>query len=320
MSSTTIVLADLPVCSGWNYGDFPYGLEPLVLPEPIRQRQRSAPAAQEADPESVELLQELRALPPCRRSAPALADAGQAQSVFWFRWITGHQATFALWQLLARTLNDAKAEPEQPRHVEVMTQLVDAYNALLIYTSSCPNTLYHETIRPSMYLQHRGFSGAWAPDFGPVRRLFRGRPFPWANSPQGKELARQVHDYHTVHMGIAAKLVPGGRSLLQQTVAQEQTRLLHAEIRAIVYDNYFLTLRAPVGIAKVTRQLVRRLKAIALDVTENGLYPGQDADSPDLPPELREPSVVARERAFTATVTGVVALATGTSPNRTWEG
>jgi len=298
------VLAALPARGRWDFGDFRYGLEPLVLPEPLRQGQRGGPPGRHRDAESADLLRELGALPPCRLDTPPADDPEQ---LFWFRWITGHQATFALWQCLARSLNDAQAEPARRGPVEAMTRLVRAYTAMLLYTGSCPIDLYHEVIRPSMYLQHRGFSGAWAPDFSPLRRLLRGRPFPWADTPHGAALGREVQAYQDVHMGIAARLVPGGRSLLQETAAQ--TRLLHPEMRAVVYDNYFLTLRAPVGDAEVTRQLVRRLKAIALDVTDNGLYPGRgDAD---LPPELRTPTVLARERAFTETVTGLAALVTG---------
>ncbi|MFC0437707.1 hypothetical protein [Kutzneria buriramensis] len=309
MSPATSGLTDLPARSGWDFGDFPYGLEPLMLPDPLRQGQRGGPPGRDFDADSAELLRELGALPPCRRDAPPLVDADHSRQVFWFRWITGHQTTFAVWQCLARTLNDALAEPDRHQHVEVMSQLVGAYTAMLLYTGSCPTDLYHEVIRPSMYLQHRSFSGVWAPDFGPVRRLLRGRKFPWSDTPQGEELARQVRAYHEVHMGVAARLVPDGRSLLQETAAQ--TRLSHLGTRAVVYDNYFLTLRIPVDNVAVIRQLVRRLKAIALDVTENGLYPGRDADAPGLPTELRTPSVVARERAFTDTVTGLAALVTG---------
>ncbi|GAA2682863.1 MULTISPECIES: hypothetical protein [Actinosynnema] len=309
MSTSAAVLADLPVRRGWDFGDFPYGLEPLVLPDPPDRDARGGPPDVAADGESAELLRELGALPACRRSAPALTDADEAHRVFWFRWITGHQATFAVWQCLARAQHDAEAEPDEPRHLAVMGRLVQAYTAMLLYTGSCPNDVYHEVVRPSMFLQHRGFSGAWAPDFAPVRRLLRGRSFPWSESPAGQELQEHVRAYHEVHAGIAAKLVPGGRSLLQETVAE--TRLLHPQMRAVVYDNYFMTLRAPVDRSEVARQLVRRLKAIALDVTENGLYPGQDADSPDLPEELRAPGVIAHERGFTSIVTGLAALVTG---------
>ncbi|MFJ6674700.1 hypothetical protein ACIQMJ_26680 [Actinosynnema sp. NPDC091369] len=309
MSPSTAVLADLPVREGWDFGDFPYGLEPLVLPDPPGRDERGGPPDRVSDEGSAALLRELGALPACRRSAPALAGSDEANQVFWFRWITGHQTTFAVWQYLARAQHDAEAEPDEPRHLAVMGRLVQAYTAMLLYTGSCPNDVYHEVIRPSMFLQHRGFSGAWAPDFAPVRRLLRGRRFPWSDTPAGQELERHVRTYHEVHAGIAAKLVPGGRSLLQETVAE--TRLLHPEMRAVVYDNYFLTLRAPVARHEVARQLVRRLKAIALDVTENGLYPGQDADTPDLPPELRSPEVVAHEREFTSIVTGLAALITG---------
>ncbi|MEU5694067.1 hypothetical protein [Actinosynnema sp. NPDC020468] len=307
MTADTAVVSALPTPRGWDFGDFPYGLEPLVIPQPLREDERGGPA--EPDHEAAEVQRELGSLPRCERSAPPPSDGEKAHQLFWFRWITGHQVTFAVWQYLARAFHDANADPAQPRHPEVMAELTRAYTAMLLYTSSCPNEVYHEVIRPSMFLQHRGFSGTWAPDFVPVRRLLRGKTYEWSDTPAGAEVHRRVRTYHDVHAGIAAKLVPGGRSLLQQTATE--TKLLHPEMRSVVYDNYFLTLRAPVGQDEVARQLVRRLKAIALDVTENGLYPGQDADSADLPRELRLPEVVECERRFTDVVTGLAALVTG---------
>lgn len=312
MNPGTAVLSDLPTRSGWDFGDFPYGLEPLVLPEPLVKDASRGPRCSPVGEESAELRQELGALPDCRRTAPALGSTEDAHQLFWFRWITGHQATFAVWQYLARALHDLESQPDEEHHLTVMTKLVEAYNAMLLYTGSCPNEVYHEIIRPSMFLQHRGFSGTWAPDFVPVRKLLRGKRFPWSESEAGQRLHRQIRMYHDVHMGIAAKLVPGGRSLLQETAAE--TKLLHPEMRSVLYDNYFMTLRSPVGDAEIARQLVRRLKAIALDVTDNGLYPGQDADSPDLPRELRMPEVTECESRFTGIVTGLTTLVAGIEP------
>ncbi|MCS7476742.1 hypothetical protein ACFFQW_00570 [Umezawaea endophytica] len=318
MTGGPAVLADLPTRAGWDFGDFPYGLEPLVLPEPLVKDASDGPQCTTVDEGSAELRYELGALPDCRRTAPGLDNSEQAHQLYWFRWITGHQTTFAVWQYLARALHEVEEGRDEERNLEVMGRLTEAYSAMLLYTSSCPNEVYHEVIRPSMFLQHRGFSGTWAPDFVPVRKLLRGKRFPWSGSEAGEELNRQVRLYHDVHAGIAAKLVPGGRSLLQETAVE--TKLLHPEMRSVLYDNYFMTLRSPVGEEEIARQLVRRLKAIALDVTDKGLYPGQDADSPDLPREFHQVDVADCERRFTDIVTGLVALVAGLEPLAAPEG
>ncbi|MEU3186073.1 hypothetical protein ABZ707_17995 [Streptomyces sp. NPDC006923] len=306
MSSRTV--AEIPAPEDWDFGDFPYGLEPLTLPDPPTGDSGIpdvGPPAKETAGAAVTC--------PCPRTGPALGSPELAQQLFWFRWITGHQATFAIWQLLAHALHQARSRQDPGTALTVMGDLTRAYTAMLLYTSSCPKDVYSAVIRPSMFLQHRGFSGTWAPDFVPVRGLLRGKKFEWNGAPEGKELAREVRMYHTVHAGVAAKLVPDGRSLLQETAVTN--RLPHPRTQAVVYDNFFLTLRAPVPTAEVVEQLRRRLRAVTLDTATNGLYPGMTPEEDRaLPGELRDGEVPAYERDFHAILHRVDLLAAGLTP------
>src|SRR5947207_4237722 len=142
---------------------------------------------------------------------------------------------------------------------------------MLLYTGPTTRRIYNDTIRLSMYRLHSTFSGTWAADYPAVRSLFRGRKVPPVPAEHIADLAEQVDLSHRIHLGIASKLVADGRSLLQHLVqnpAAHQPRMWTA-----VFDCYFLTLRAPVSGREVLIQMLRRCKAIAMDLTTNGLYP-----------------------------------------------
>ncbi|MEU1124405.1 hypothetical protein ABZ371_12765 [Streptomyces sp. NPDC005899] len=285
-------VTELPVPDGWDFGDFPYGLEPLTLPEP------PTPEATYAIPDVLPADESLvdRGTA-CPRTGAALASTDFSHQLFWFRWITGHQATFAVWQLTAHALHQARNRADPTPSLRAMTDLTDAYTSMLLYTSSCPADVYGTVIRPSMYLQHRSFSGTWAPDFVPVRGLLRGRKTEWDSTPEGERLKHAVRTYHTVHAGVAAKLVPGGRSLLQESSAEITPT--QPETQALLYDHYFLTLRAPVGAVELIDQLRSRLRAIWLDVATNGLYPGlTPEEDAAFPHELRSAEVRRYEEDF----------------------
>ncbi|MEU2898602.1 hypothetical protein ACWC4E_10385 [Streptomyces sp. NPDC001273] len=285
-------VTELPVPDGWDFGDFPYGLEPLTLPEPPAPG--TGTGMSDVLPADESLVERGG---PCPRTGPALAAEEISHQLFWFRWITGHQATFAIWQLTAHALHQARSRSDPAPSLRAMTDLTDAYTAMLLYTSSCPADVYGTVIRPSMYLQHRSFSGTWAPDFVPVRSLLRGKKTEWEGTPEAERLKEAVRMYHTVHAGVAAKLVPGGRSLLQESAAEvTPTR---PETQALIYDHYFLTLRAPVDVTELVGQLRSRLRAISLDVATNGLYPGLTAEEDAaFPEELRGEEVRRREEGF----------------------
>ncbi|MEU5635908.1 hypothetical protein ACH47C_19480 [Streptomyces rishiriensis] len=108
---------------------------------------------------------------------------------------------------------------------------------------------------------------------------------------EAEDLSRAVKLCQIAHQGVAAKLVPGGRSLLQQSA---ESRRVHddAVLHGVLFDNYFLTLRATVPWSDIVVQMLRRLVAIAQDVTTNGLSEPcgegtRDSSLGRLPAELR---------------------------------
>ncbi|MCS0606270.1 L-tyrosine 3-hydroxylase [Streptomyces sp. LP11] len=270
---------------GTGYGGRPYGLEPLLLPPaPVPYRVDGPLARRYADllgtgpgPETG---------PAAGPGAPGGADC--AERLFWFRWITGHQVTFLLWQELARRAAEA-AEPTAPApasadEVAAAARLVRGYSAMLLYTASCTRDVYHRVIRPSMALHHPAFSGAWARDYTPVRPLLRGRlPAAWAG--RADALLGECALNETVHEGIAEKLVPGAPSLLQ--AAAGDGRALPRDVRAVLFDLYFLTVHAPCPPAEAAVQLLRRVRAVREDLAANGLYPAGASSRAERPAALR---------------------------------
>jgi L-tyrosine peroxygenase len=228
--------------------------------------------------------------------------------LFWFRWITGHQVCFVIWRLMAQVTDDVTGGRLAPASaLELLRHYIHGYCAMLLYTGSCPRGVYHSVIRPSMRLRHPSFSGGWAPDYWPVRDLFRARqsPLDWSIDQADLQHAMKLHQL--VHDGVAARLVPDGRSLLRQSTARAQNvRLLN-----IIYDNYFMTLRAPVSRHDVVAQLLRRLVAISQDVAVNGLYPAGMTDLDERPEELLTPEVVGCENSLVEIQWQVASCAAG---------
>ncbi|MGI8664907.1 MAG: hypothetical protein ACR2N4_02575 [Jatrophihabitans sp.] len=256
----TLVLADLPADPRWHFGGFPGGLEPLTLPFPDEPDRRAGRAPERFAETCREIARLSRArLPDWQQSAT------EDDSLFWFRWITGHQVSFVVWRLAGQLL----AGGGDPATALPRLQLyVDVYSAMLLYSGSCPRSVYHRTIRPSMQLRHPGFSGAWAPDYAPVRHLLRGRSFGLAGSSSASELDRRVEFNLHVHEYVAAKLVPDGVSLLRGS--EPGSRRQDGRLLNMIFDNYFLTMRAPVSRAEVIAQLLRRIVAILDDLGSNG--------------------------------------------------
>ncbi|MGW2773632.1 L-tyrosine 3-hydroxylase [Streptomyces olivaceoviridis] len=275
-----------------EYGGRAYGLEPLVLPP--------APVPSSGDAHLTGRYAELLGTTRTRTDPDAvdpgalvpLGAAGSEEQLFWFRWITGHQLTFMLWQELGRRAAEA-AVPAPPEEVAAAARLVRGYSAMLLYTASCTRDVYHRIIRPSMALHHPAFSGAWARDYGPVRALLRGRlPEAWAGWEDVLLDECALND--AVHEGIAAKLVPDAPSLLQS--AAGDGRALPRDVRAVLFDTYFLTLRAPCSPAEVAAQLLRRIRVVRDDLAANGLYPAAASSRAEKPDALRTARVEEIER------------------------
>ncbi|SER03337.1 L-tyrosine 3-hydroxylase [Actinokineospora terrae] len=197
----------------------------------------------------------------------------EARRVFWYRWLAGHQISFALWRAMSDVVSRRGDDLPSERELEVLTSCIDGYSAMLLYSATVPRDHYHANIRTRMALQHPSFSGAWAPDYKPIRLLFRGR-FDWQDDPSCRELDEAVARNRRTHDFIADHLVPDGRSLLQKsagTVRQGVSR-----DKEDLYDNFFLTIRRPVGHAELVTQLDDRVAELAEDLAHHGLYPEVD--------------------------------------------
>jgi hypothetical protein len=265
------LITDLPRATAWEFGGCPYGLEPLSLPAEV--------TADEPEPEvDGDLLAATRVLLDGAAAEGSLPAPEPVERLYWFRWITGHQVTFVLWRLLADAMSDAMSDAvdeaarprARPAALDRASRFVLGFAAMLLYTSSCPRYVYHGVIRPSMGYVHPAFSGTWAPDFTAVRTLLRGR-IPAGLVPDATSLTAAIMLSRQVHEGIAEKLVPGSRSLLQAAGGPQHD--WRPDVLATLYDSYFLTVRAAVPPSAVVLQLARRLQAIQLDLAANGLYP-----------------------------------------------
>lgn len=294
--------------SEWDFGGYPYGLEPLLLPAtgdpyPTVDPEPAAPTSHYR-----EICQRIRQLGQPGGPAGQVHRCDVAEELFWFRWITGHQVCFVLWRLMSQLLDElADGTCPAPAAVKSMCHYIEGYSAMLLYTGSCPRTVYHVLIRPGMRLRHRGFSGSWAPDYAPVRELFRRQPSLIWSADTG-ELSEAVTLHDLVHAGVAAKLVPGGRSLLTQAAV----RTVDHRLVGMLYDSYFVTARGPVARAQVVAQLLRRLVAIGQDLAANGLH--AEGDRNRRPAELVTAQVARCEANLVGIMSDVAHRACGLDP------
>ncbi|WP_211222309.1 L-tyrosine 3-hydroxylase [Actinokineospora enzanensis] len=195
------------------------------------------------------------------------------QPLFWYRWIAGHQISFMLWRAMHDVVWHHPDDVPSERELDMLAACVDSYSAMLLYSSTVPRDHYHTNIRVLMALQHPSFSGAWAPDYRPIRRLFRGK-VPWLDAPACRALGEAVARNGTTHSHIADHLVPDGRSLLQQSAGAPGVSV--SREKEDLYDNFFLTVRRPVSQAELVAQLDSRIVELAADLRHNGLYPEVD--------------------------------------------
>ncbi|WP_431947454.1 hypothetical protein [Micromonospora marina] len=301
-------LADaLPRTSGWELGGYLYGLEPLALPPQWLRHTPLPDAAQLARVRAV--LGNMAAAG--NAPLPRPADADEIDRIFWFRWISGHQMTFAVWQILSAVVDEAsRPAASTGERLEALAGeaclLVRAYSLLLLYTGSPPREIYSRVIRGPMSRQHAGVSGSWARDYAPLRFLFRDK-VDFGPGRQAQALRHECALNQLVHEGVAAKLVPSGMSLLQSSNVNRGPSRLHRNTLLWLYDSIFLTTRAPVPYEVVVRQLVRRLHAAVLDLASQGLNPDFAPSGHEEPPILRTAEVLLRKEAITNTLLDLLA-------------
>ena len=302
--SETVALSP-PSAEGWDFGDYPYGLEPLTLP---RADDPWGPEDDAAKADLQEVYREVLAAE--RRHDLTTTPAAEAdlERLFWFRWIIGHHISFVVWRLLHRALARlAAGEGDEQATAREITEYVRGYSAMLLYTGSSTREIYNETIRPSMYRLHSTFSGTWSSDYAAVRSVFRGRRVPRVVPSEVESLKKEIRLSHQIHLGVASKLVVGGRSLLQHLVDNPATH--QPRVWGAVFDCYFLTVRAPISAYEVAAQLLRRCKAVVTDLATNGLWPAPAEYPEGTPEELRTPEVLACEKDMTDLLLRVAGLA-----------
>jgi hypothetical protein len=301
----------LPRSKEWEFGDHIYGLEPLALPA------RWLPWGFEEDGQIAVLNAQLFPGDDPLGLNDAGAEPGlipindaEVDRLFWFRWITGHQTTFVLWQLLAATLDQAQ-NPDADQDVLARRArcLVRGYSLMLLYTSSPPQAMYERIIRGPMARQHPNLSGAWARDYADVRPLIRGR-VSLGGQVEAAKLARECHLNQQVHEGIAARVVPSGVSLLLSSGARHQgVQHMHRDTLLWLYDGIFLTTRSPVSLDDVLGQVIRRIHAIYLDVRTNGLYPTSAPTDQHEPAELMSDDILNLKNSFDSTLRDLAEIA-----------
>jgi len=288
------IVTTIPAGADWEFGGHPYGLEPLALPT------RWIPRTVAVDSVQIEQLRgRLAHTSPASLRHLRPDSAEEIDRLFWFRWITAHQTTFLLWQLLAAVLQEGEAAHVE--HEELAAQarsLVCGYSLMLMYASSAPRGIYERVIRMPMARQHVNLSGAWARDFSPVRPLIRGK-VTLGSGAATQALRRECELNDQIHEGIADKVLPAGVTSLLQNPKPQGGRPMPRNTLLFLYDGIFLTSRAPVSHHKVAHQLVRRLHAIFLDVTANDLYPSFAPSVHEEPPRLQTPELMQRKAALT---------------------
>lgn len=312
------VVTALPSSDLWEYGGHPYGLEPLALPV------RWLPRGPNTDAERIAILCEqleagcAAALASSRRPADegryqaaydlAPADAFEIDRVFWFRWITGHQATFIFWQFLAEALDAATRDgADRERLARESRLLLRGFSLMLLYASSPPRDIYDRVIRMPMARQHPNLSGSWARDYAPLRSLIRGK-ISFGPGPEAEALRQECALNERIHEGIAHKVVPSGKSLLQQPNVQRGPWRMPRQTAAWLYDGIFMTSRMAISHPAVVRQLVRRLHGIALDLSANGLLPPYAPSGHEEPPALATPDVMACKQSAVELILDLIKL------------
>lgn len=222
--------------------------------------------------------------------------ADDRETLFWFRWVTGHQLAFLYWKCLERCLDAwLNCPPKERRGAAVLllrsTYLIQGYSAALLYTGSCPRGLYQGVIRRFMALFHKGFSGKWARDYRELPAMIKQVLEEAGNAGTDpgiiKGLRQAFIDNHQVHYGLAKKLVPDGASLRKEfQEGAGHTQSVRPEHQAM-FDNFFLVRRTQVAVGDLAEALARRHHLIVQDIRRNGLFAMQEDGAAELPQELR---------------------------------
>lgn len=243
-----------------NYGTYPYCTEicdlvPLDSSAPILNEGKSLPC--DSNDAYVELIQTLLANTFVDSD---LVGRESPSTIGYFRWITGHQLSCMVFQALSGQL--LKDDPPE-KDLETLCKF---YSFLMLYTCSCTRETYNDLIRNFMMHSHACFSGTWAGDFYPVKKLkkrLEGRS-EYDGFRQAFKQAWQVHAL------VGAWLVGTEPSLLKENndASFLQEKQLDKSFR---FDSFFLIRRGSFRHSHFEEQLARRIGAIWRDILTNGL-------------------------------------------------
>ncbi|MBO0878853.1 MAG: hypothetical protein J2P17_00350 [Mycobacterium sp.] len=210
---------------------------------------------------------------PCPGCQPVLDRPrnlhGDANTVAWYRWLLGHHLVFCIWRLMLAALS-ADDERTQP----YLTALYESYSALLLYSGSCTPEVYNGVLRPRMRAADPGLSGTWARDFNRVREL-QSRLIMTRHSP----LSNAVRRNRNVHIKVAARLVPDGASLLQESGRNPHQKPSEADSDTM--DTFFRAQRAPICRHTFAEQLRARADAVLSDLSANPIQVRYDHSATD---------------------------------------
>lgn len=188
-----------------------------------------------------------------------------AADLAYLRWILGHHVAVCIWRLLADALRETRAPSRDESQPGRAVFLLDAYSAMLVYTGSCTAEVYKTTLRPKMMATSPAFSGAWARDYEPLRKLVKVHSL-----DRTGPLAQAYRANVAVHISQAKRLVPDGVSLLQSShgsaakVTDEEREL---------FDRFFRIHRARCCRWQFGKQLVSRISIVLDDLRRQPLPP-----------------------------------------------
>lgn len=209
----------------------------------------------------------LRRIPAqARGPAPVSWRPGHDEgSLAWFRWLLGHHLAAGVWRLQGELLATAR-DPQTPRceAIEAMhavAAMYHTYSAVLLYSGSCTPEAYATAIRARMIERHPAFSGTWARDHEHVSALL-GELGPLTDGT----VRRSLRINRRVHISVARRLVPAGKSLLRESGGDPHGV---TDADRDHFDEFFRIGRADVCHHSFATQLTQRIRLARDDIADS---------------------------------------------------
>ncbi|HEV8556653.1 MAG TPA: L-tyrosine 3-hydroxylase [Actinophytocola sp.] len=224
-----------------------------------------------------------------RPPRPSWRSGPDEESLAWFRWLLGHHLATGVWrvqrELLTAALDPGTRRPDAIEAVHTTAALYRTYSTLLLYSGSCTPAVYARVIRTRMMAWHPAFSGTWARDHEHVSALLRQlKPL------TDDTVARSLRANRLVHMAVAKRLVPVGRSLLRQSGGDPRDT---TDGDRDCFDEFFRISRDDVCRHSFATQLTDRILLARADIAKSPLAVDHGDDElhrlqADLPAQLAQ--------------------------------